>query len=490
MGFGLRVGVTVLVTIILTAASWQGMEAAGATQVAAIAVATIVGGAVSTIGIGWANRASAGSGPVDNNPAPSQLTKARPAVVVGQIPQAPLAFLNRAELLAAITDLPDGQRVGVVFAVTGLRGVGKSQLAAARARQCMEDGWRVVAWLEAYDQAHLLAGFARLAVAVGLINENPDPSEAANRIRDWLAAGGDKCLIVLDNAEQPDDLRPYLPAGGHAQVIVTSSRRALASLGVPIPVDIFTEDQAVSFLRERTSRHDEVGALKLAKELGCLPLALAQAAAVIVGQHLDYETYLRRLAAVPIISYLSRPEEDPYPRGTAAAIGLSLDGVSQNDPTGLARQLIEVLALLSSAGATRQVAAACVDGDPAMVDAALQRLEAWSLVIWDVDNSTATVHRLVMRIVREQAAVRGTLSITAMRTIDGLDAVFGGEGVPWTESKFLPEYVDHGLAIFDHLYFIPGLLTAEAHQKLGAFASWVAYYARRMPGPDGSLPDW
>ena len=42
------------------------------------------------------------------------------------------------------------------------------------------------------------------------------------------------------------------------------------------------------------------GARILAAELGCLPLALAQAAAVIASQHLSYATYVDRLRRLPV----------------------------------------------------------------------------------------------------------------------------------------------------------------------------------------------
>ena len=76
---------------------------------------------------------------------------------------------------------------------------------------------------------------------------------------------------------------------------------------------MFTEHEALSFLAQRTGRSDDAGARELADELGFLPLALAQAAAVIAAQHLDYPTYLGRLRAVPVQDVLKRPTGEPYP---------------------------------------------------------------------------------------------------------------------------------------------------------------------------------
>ena len=83
-------------------------------------------------------------------------------------------------------------------------------------------------------------------------------------------------------------------------MIITSNQRSVAHLGVGVPVDVFSEPEALAFLAERTGSADAQGGRAVAVELGYLPLALAQAGAVIADQRLGYDTYLERLRGIPV----------------------------------------------------------------------------------------------------------------------------------------------------------------------------------------------
>ena len=375
-------------------------------------------------------------------PEPSVRTMADDHVVVGDIPAQRPGFQPRPRLLAKLN--PAAQRPPVVL-LTGSCGVGKTQLAAAYARARVVSGWRLIGWVNARDRESLLSGLAAVSEASALPDggSRQGAGDAGQALRHWLETDGSRCLLVFDDVQDLDLLRPFVPAIGAARVLVTGVREPVAELGTSVQVDAFSAEEAVALLDGRTGLADEGGASEVAAELGHLPLALDQAATVIAGQQLGYTAYLTRLRALRVEDYLAGKEdgeEQPYPPGVAAAVLLSLEAARAADPLGVCAGAMELVAMLSPAAVRCELLRAAGEAGvllgggrrvtAPMVDQALERLNKRSLLGFSLDSRAVSVHCLVARVVREGLARRGRLATAGQAAASALEMSVGALAKP------------------------------------------------------------
>ena len=184
----------------------------------------------------------------------------------------------------------------------------------------------------------------------------------------------------------------------------------------------------------RTGLADEAGASAVAAELAHLPLALDLAAAVIAGQHLGYAEYLAKLRALPTGDRARRAggETATYPQGVAEAVLLSLEAAYAADRLGVCTGVMELMAMLSPAAVRRDLLRAAGQAGTLlgrgrrvaapMVDQALERLNEQSLLGFSLDGQVVSVHGLVARVVREEAARRGRLAAACRAAAAALEA--------------------------------------------------------------------
>ncbi|WP_410635517.1 tetratricopeptide repeat protein [Amycolatopsis sp. cmx-4-83] len=343
----------------------------------------------------------------------------------GVAPQQAAAFQDRVgttrRLVAALdTAVPTGRPRVHTGVVSGLGGVGKTQVALDYAQRLWGDGEvDVWVWVTAGSREAIVSSYARVAAELtGL--EDTDPEQGARRLLEWLAAGSARWLIVLDDVQNPADLRGlWPPATPGGRAVVTTRRRDAALRGPGrrlVEVDVFTPDEAEAYLRAALADqpHLAEGTVELAARLGHLPLALAQAAAYLLDRGLTCGDYLARWTSRRRTLASLLPEDDGLPdehRATVATTwSLSVEQADRLEPPGIAGALLEVAGVLDPNGipATLFTAPAITelltgrtgrDVDAEQARDGLGCLHRLNLITLDPrsDTRTVRVHALVQR---------------------------------------------------------------------------------------------
>ncbi|UQA96640.1 tetratricopeptide repeat protein [Streptomyces halobius] len=283
---------------------------------------------------------------------------------VGAIPSRAQSFQHRAEAqrLRAAVDGGDSAVLGQVL--TGMGGVGKTQLAADYARTCWAGGsLDVLVWITASARTPVVNSYAQAGVE--LCQADPgDAEQAAGTFLAWLTpkAGAKPCrwLIILDDVADPDDLRGlWPPPSRYGRTLVTTRRRDAALTGEGrrrIEVGLFTEAEAVAYLTASLAargRHEPVGQITaLARDLSYLPLALAQAAAYLIDSGESVAAYRELLSGRTTMLADTAPDRLPDDQAipVAAAWSLSIDHADALNPVGLARPMLHLAAMLDPNG--------------------------------------------------------------------------------------------------------------------------------------------
>src|SRR6266704_567498 len=173
------------------------------------------------------------------------------------------------------------------YPLAGLGGTGKTQLAAALAHSVW--GSREVdllAWVPATSRDAVISGYAQALAATGATSAGADMDTAAASFLSWLADTRRPWLLVLDDLTDPANMDGLWPWGATGLVLVTT-RLPPAAVGAAgrkiLQVGAFSQREALSYLTARLYQEPgmRAGALDLAMDLGCLPLCLTQASAVV-----------------------------------------------------------------------------------------------------------------------------------------------------------------------------------------------------------------
>ena len=327
-------------------------------------------------------------------------------------------FVERSEqehLNALITN-PTKQRTVLV----GMRGCGKTQLAAALAKQCEDANWSLVAWINAASRESIQSDLVELAKELKIdTSDQPTPETIIRRLfnRLKLADPSDR-LIVFDNVENIADLRRLVPSANGLRIVATTTNNTgWGHQGWDtIKVGVFGRDESINYLLTVTKSDDHDIADVLAKRLGDLPLALAQAAATALNEDWTLTQYLRRLEKHRSEYVIRSIPGDEYPHDVYGALRMAIRGTLNNLDEGTrraARRQLGALALLAASGVPTHWLdpmsdepndAEFHDHDRAADEdahIALTKLVRRSVVQQSADKATTMIHRLQAQVLRE-----------------------------------------------------------------------------------------
>ena len=293
-------------------------------------------------------------------------------------------------------------------------GSGKTQLAAALANSLWDSrSVDLLVWISGTSREAILTGYAGALAEAGAADPADDLAAAAQRFLRWLAGAALRWLVVLDDVPGPAELEGLWPRGVQGRVVVTTEQPDFPA-GPDrriVPVAGYSTREALAYLTARLSDESgqRVGALDLAADLDCQPLALAQATAVLICTEDSCHSYRGWFADRKL--RMSRAA-GAAPSAAEVTCLLSMELAEQMPPAGLARPALALASLLDPAGIpgavfTTPAAAGYLAGpgqvaDPAQAKETVYSLFRAGLVTINPASATRTVqvHPLVRALSR------------------------------------------------------------------------------------------
>src|SRR5579863_445009 len=332
-------------------------------------------------------------------------------------------FTGRDDVLTRLHEMLLQQKTMAFTVLNGLGGIGKTQTALEYSYR-YGDEYNTVLWMHAESLQALLSDYLLLAESLQLPErQEADQMRAVKAVVRWLQHTSQRWLLILDNVENLEQVREFLPTRGSGHILLTTRSQGLGGAMESIELDTLGQQEgAVLLLRrarllgagvplEQASGNERREAEGICELVGGLPLALDQAGAYIEENqcHLaDYrQLYQRRRA--DLLRRQSRGATRTTSQVVATTWTLSFEQVEQINPA--AADLLRLCAFLQPDGIPEAMLQAAgtelgpvlqpVAVDPLLWDEAIGVLRQYSLIRRLAETKVLALHRLVQVVLKD-----------------------------------------------------------------------------------------
>lgn len=313
--------------------------------------------------------------------------------------------------------------------VSGLGGVGKSELSRMYAKKHSEYYEHNVVWINAESHQTLKDSFHKLAefkLGIKMTNFEGKGREIGSIVDEvYEFFSRRKSLFIFDNAEKqrsehygdngidkflPFNLPPFFKK---PNILITSRNLNWGEVEV-VQLDIFTENEAMEFIKKALNIQDgsqEDDVRNLANTLQYFPLALQQAVAYInvkdrslrnLSSKFDMRNYLKHFAAMTkdLLDFpFPESSTDPYTKTTFTTWKMTIDKIRNNANCGKeATEILEIMAYFSPDDIPPEMFWSLFS-DEKIADA-VDLLKQYSMVKDGFLQNLINIHRLVQEVIR------------------------------------------------------------------------------------------
>ncbi|KAL2783319.1 hypothetical protein BJX66DRAFT_132060 [Aspergillus keveii] len=380
-------------------------------------------------------------------------------------------FVGRQEEIQKLEDLitmPDGPRK---LAITGLGGVGKTQIALELAYRMRDrEPEYSIFWIPCTSYGAVEQAFMTIAQLVEL--RDVETAEVKERLQAYFSQTNKKWILIFDNVDEMDmwtkgsptapPLKNIIPQSENGYVFFTSRNWQLAlklagSNVVSIPhVDEKTGKEIFQkLLMQKDLLQDDHVTNTLLERLAFLPLAISQAVAYINQNSISLARYMSLLGEqeASTIELLGREFEDngryaEIQNPVATTWLVSFLQIQQADK--LASDYLSFMACINPRDIPESILPATASTKRRVE--ALGLLKAYSFISAQVDDSIFSLHRLVHLATRNWLRERQSLENWVEKAAGQLDKIFPNSDhdnrLKWRE------YLPHALYLANSAEFL------------------------------------